>query len=57
MLRIASVYQSESGWTVISFAPVMENEVLVLPAKEFCRTADLDAEGIEPVVGMSVRRA
>ncbi len=53
MLTIAKIHQSESGWTVISFAPSMDGDVLVLPEKHFVQTELLD--GIELFVGMQVR--
>ena len=53
MLTIANIHQSESGWTVISFAPHMDGEILVLPEKHFVRTELL--EGIELTIGMQVR--
>ena len=53
MQTIANIHQSESGWTVISFAPMMDGDVLVLPEKHFVLTELLD--GIELTVGMQVR--
>tara|TARA_R100000951_G_scaffold98600_1_gene88613 strand:- start:130 stop:294 length:165 start_codon:yes stop_codon:yes gene_type:complete len=53
MLTIANIHQSESGWTVISFAPYMDNDILVIPEKTFVLTELLD--GIELTVGMKVR--
>ena len=53
MLTVANIHQSESGWTVISFAPHMDGDILVLPEKHFVLTELLD--GIDLKVGMQVR--
>jgi hypothetical protein len=53
MLTIADIHQSESGWTVISMAPYMDGDILVLPEKHFVKTELLD--GINLAIGMQVR--
>ena len=55
MLTIAKIHQSESGWTVIYFAPVMDGKVLVLPEKQFVQTELLKSAKIKLTVGMQVR--